>query len=66
MNPCVEACWKNYEKKVDFCHERSWVCDFSILGICLSKHQNPVFLQDCQDAALEVYQACKQACTATP
>jgi hypothetical protein len=63
---CLEVCWKTFEKKTDFCHARSWVCDASILWICVSKHQNPVFLQDCLDAALAAYNACAKACAPAP
>lgn len=64
--PCEEACWNSYSKKFDSCHARSWVCDFSILGICLSKHQDPVLLADCQSAAKAVFDACMQACNPAP
>lgn len=61
-NPCVKACWDEYQSRLSQCKSACWVCTFEVLGICVAGGHDRECLTHCRSAARQVFDECAAAC----
>lgn len=59
---CLDACFKQLSRNLNACRKACWICEYSVLGICLSGHHDVECFTYCSAAAREVHEACVAGC----
>lgn len=59
---CLDRCFKDLTRNLSACRRACWVCDYSVLGICLSGHHSAECLEYCEEVARDVHAACVEDC----
>ena len=59
---CLNACLQTYLSNVERCRRSSWVCTYSLFGICLEGHHDEERLRYCVNLAQAVHDACVDEC----
>lgn len=62
LSACLQACLRQFQQNVSQCKKVCWVCDYSVLGLCLEGHHDEECLRYCKDLARGVQDACAAAC----
>ncbi len=59
---CMKACQREYERSMAQCKPLCFICDFSVLGICIEGHHDRECLRGCRVIAESTYVACAGGC----